>query len=55
MPVRKRQGGGGRGKRQDAKPAPDKEPREHREPKEPREPKEQREPRPRRCLLYTSS
>ena len=48
VPVRKRQGGRGRGKRQDAKPAPDKEPREHREPKEPREPKEQREPRPRR-------
>lgn len=39
VPVRKRQGGRGRGKRQDAKPAPD---------KEPREPKEQREPRPRR-------
>ena len=48
VPVRKRQGGRGRGKRQDAKPAPDKEPREHRESKEPREPKEQREPRPRR-------
>ena len=48
VPVRKRQGGRGRGKRQDAKPSPDKEPREHREPKEPREPKEQREPRPRR-------
>ena len=48
VPVRKRQGARGRGKRQDAKPAPDKEPREHREPKEPREPKEQREPRPRR-------
>ena len=48
VPVRKRQGGRGRGKRQDAKPTPDKEPREHREPKEPREPKEQREPRPRR-------
>ena len=48
VPVRKRQGGRGRGKRQDAKPSPDKEPREHRESKEPREPKEQREPRPRR-------